>query len=321
MTGSTGLQGATGYTGVTGATGATGFGATGVTGIAGDRYVATSTVRTDSPFPATNTQLVIGTGYSYVPNMTVLVTVSTGVGSYNATVALYQTGTLYLTNLRNASGTFPTQQFYTVGLDSSLGWTGATGTQGATGVTGVNGTGLTGPTGPSGMPGDRYNTSATFAFVPIPTQGSSYSNIPISPNLAYIAGNSILIIRSDDQTVRCEATVFSYSPSSGLLAVQGVTNVKGNWTTSTYLYNVNLDGIDGPTGYTGPAGYTGAIGTGVTGYTGYTGATGAQGVTGAIGTGATGLTGATGAQGIQGVTGYTGATGIQGDTGYTGTTG
>jgi len=201
---------------------------------------------------------------------------------------------------------------------------GYTGPQGSTGPQGP--TGYTGYTGPKG---DSYNTSTITAVNINPSSGPV--TFTVSTGLAYITGNSVVVLRQSDSSNRFEGTVTSYSSVSGLMIIGNIVNITGTFGSS-YVYNVNLDGIDGPQGATGYTGYTGPQGLqGVTGYTGYTGPQGLQGVTGYTGytgpqglQGVTGYTGYTGPQGLQGVTGYTGYTGpqgLQGVTGYTGYTG
>ncbi len=236
------------------------------------------------------------------------------------------------------------------GLDQNtiIGITGPTGSNGQTGADGQTGStgqiGPTGPTGPTGLSGDRYNTQTQGATLINPTLGGSVG-LTVGTGLAYISGNSVVVINGSD---RFEGTVSLYTSVSGAMTIDGIANIIGTFS-GTVVYNVNLDGIDGPTGATGPGltgttgptglqgstGETGPIGLqGNTGETGTTGHTGSQGNTGATGftgpqgqtgftgpQGPTGYTGYTGLQGNTGPTGYTGETGFQGPTGYTGYTG
>jgi hypothetical protein len=151
------------------------------------------------------------------------------------------------------------------------------------------GGGETGPTGPTGAPGDRYNTiSQTTNFNPV--SGGTGSFI-VDEDLAYIQGNSVVIVNSTAPANRCEATVNSYTKSSGALTVNNITNIQGV-TFGNSTYNINLDGIDGPAGPTGTTGPTGEQGpqglpgiAGTDGSTGPTGPTGASGPTGPTGPG------------------------------------
>jgi hypothetical protein len=167
----------------------------------------------------------------------------------------------------------------------------------------------------------------------LPIRGSSLSVI-VDANLAYIAGNSVVVVSAANPGIRFEGTVASYSFDSGIMTIANIQNILGVFSSSS-VYNVNLDGIDGPTGLTGPTGLQGATGQtgaeGIQGLKGETGQTGAQGIQGIQGVqglkGESGPTGAQGAQGIQGVTGVkgetgqTGAQGIQGIQGVTGPSG
>jgi len=175
------------------------------------------------------------------------------------------------------------------------------GLQGPTGPGGGGGGG-TGYTGPTGSAGDKYLTATTTAVTPVPVQGS-FVSLTVASGLAYIAGNSVVVVNSGNSSNSFEGRVQSYS--AGTLVVDSITNIRG--TFSSAVYNVNLDGIDGPTG---------AVGTGPTGAAStVTGPTGSQGATGPTGLGSTGATGATST--VTGPTGRTGPTGI-GSTGPTG---
>jgi hypothetical protein len=140
--------------------------------------------------------------------------------------------------------------------------------------------GSSGQTGPTGLPGDRFNTQTISSVVLDP-------QFPISTfvatSLAYIQGNSVVVVDSSDPNNRFEGQVSSYTAGSGELVIDQITNIIGSFGSSQ-TYNVNLDGIDGPSGATG--------------------ATGAQGIQGL-----TGPTGDIGAPGDIGPTGQTGPTG------------
>jgi hypothetical protein len=151
-------------------------------------------------------------------------------------------------------------------------------------------------------------TATTSAVTPIPVEGGTES-LTVGEGLAYIAGNSVVVVDSGSAANWFEASVQSYNDSSGALALIGITNIHGSFGSA--VYNVNLDGINGPTGSTGP--------TGVPGEATNTGATGDTGPTGALGTGPTGLMGDTGPSGDVGSTGPTGSTGEVGTIIYAGT--
>lgn len=155
--------------------------------------------------------------------------------------------------------------FSIVGID---GITGATGTQ--SGLTGA--TGQLGATGATGQNGDKFLTATgSITLSPAPAIGGSYS-LTVSSGLAYIAGNSVVVVDSANAANKFEATVISYSSTT--LTIGGITNITGSFTGPS-VYNVNLDGVDGPAGTLGSTGATGS---------GMTGATGAIGLTGSTGT-------------------------------------
>jgi hypothetical protein len=166
-------------------------------------------------------------------------------------------------------------------------------------------------TGPTGTPGDRFNTQSTAAILPTPTQGGSFGPFNVATGLAYIAGNSVVVVDPATPANRFEGIVTTYTGSSGAMTIGSITNIQG--TFSNKIYNVNLDGIDGPTGATGPTGFSFTGSTGSTGasFTGATGPSGFTGVTGPTGFSFTGFTGATGPTGA-GFTGITGPTGPAG---------
>ena len=181
------------------------------------------------------------------------------------------------------------------------------GFRGATGSTGAEGQGITGATG---LNGDKFQT-ATASVTITPTQGGTLS-LTVGAGLAYIAGNSVVVVDSGSALNRFEATVTSYSGTT--LDIGSITNITGTFT-SPAIYNVNLDGVDGPAGVNGVTGATGFV-YGLTGSAGATGETGRNGVTGSTGSAG----GATGETGV-GITGETGTNGVTGSTGPAGVTG
>ena len=120
----------------------------------------------------------------------------------------------------------------------------------------------------------------------------------ISPNLAYTAGQSIIVAYNATNYFLADVNTYS---GSILTAIPGAVTGSGTYST----WQINLDGIPGPIGLTGPAGPTGPQG--IQGIQGVTGPQGIQGVTGP--------------QGIQGAQGPIGLVGPQGPTGPTGPTG
>jgi hypothetical protein len=83
---------------------------------------------------------------------------------------------------------------------------------------------------------------------PTPVEGGTQS-LTVGTGLAYIPGNSAVVIDSTNSANRFEGTVQSYDPMTGALVLEGITSIRG--TFGSAVYYVNLDGIDGPTGATG----------------------------------------------------------------------
>ncbi len=201
------------------------------------------------------------------------------------------------------------------GPQGTQGEPGPQGTQGTQGVTGPQGT--QGATGPQG---DKFNTSGDASIV------DGNIRITVNSGLAYIPGNSVVVVNPNDVNDRFEGTVIAYYTESGILIISPSTTMS---TLSVITYNVNLDSIDGPTGPQGAQGVTGPQGAqgeiGPQGTQGVTGPQGTQGVTGPQGTqgeiGPQGTQGEIGPQGTQGVTGPQGTQGTQGQTGPTGIVG
>jgi hypothetical protein len=77
--------------------------------------------------------------------------------------------------------------------------TGATGSTGATG-----GTGDTGPTGVTGAAGDRYQTTTTANLNPIVGSSETFT---VGTQLAYLPGNSVVVVDSGNAANRFEGTV------------------------------------------------------------------------------------------------------------------
>jgi hypothetical protein len=186
---------------------------------------------------------------------------------------------------------------YLVNGQSVTGPTGASGSATNTGATGHTGsTGPTGYTGPTGVSGNLYNTYTTngsnsnpYPITPSPIQGGNF-DCYVQPNLSYISGNSVIVVKSTDRNTHFEGYVRTYTSygTYGYIFIENITNIQGSFTNA--VYNINLDGTDGPTGPTGFTGNTGPAGsafnTGATGPTGFTGYTGFTGFTGPTGFGA-----------------------------------
>ena len=121
--------------------------------------------------------------------------------------------------------------------------------------------GLQGPTGATGLSGDKFLTSSASATI---TPSSGTVNLTVAQGLAYIPGNSVVVVNSSNSGIRFEGRVQAYTSGTGQIVVDSIANIFGTFTLA--VYNINLDGIDGPTGYTGNTGNTGS--TGPTGFNG-----------------------------------------------------
>jgi collagen type VII alpha len=206
--------------------------------------------------------------------------------------------------ISNGSGTGTTGPTGATGA-SGLGFTGATGPTGAYGPQGNIGPtgaqGIQGITGATGPQGDRYNSTTIPGTIITPTP-FTITTMTIGTGLAYMPGNSVVVVDSTDILNNFEGIVLSYNSLTGEIQIDNIVNINGTFSSSS-TYNINLDGINGPTGATGP--------TGANGNDGSTGPTGANGIDG--------NTGPTGANGIQGPTGATGPSYLSNIIGPTGT--
>ena len=131
-----------------------------------------------------------------------------------------------------------------VRLWNDLPYGGLRGPTGPASMTGAGGTGYTGPTGSS----DKFLTSTTTSILPNPVQGGTIT-LTVG-TLAYIPGNSVIVVDSTNYTNSFGGRVQSYS--GGTLVIDSIKNIQG--TFSSVIYNVNLNGGDGATGPTGPSG-------------------------------------------------------------------
>ena len=176
----------------------------------------------------------------------------------------------YLKAYKDCGVPGPTGPTGPTGEQGLMGIPGDTGDTGDTGPTGFGATGATGDTGPTGLAGDRYLTCTEFG---VPVAGPSYNEIwtgswvQVEYDLAYIPGNSVVVVPVDpsgvqDVSGRWEGTVISYDAIDNSYGQLEILNNGPYQVTdvSSLKWNINLDGIDGPTGWTGPTGPTGPTG-------------------------------------------------------------
>jgi hypothetical protein len=221
--------------------------------MAGDRFLTASY---DLIVPYTNSTFTtsVSAGLAYIPGNSVVITdASDAANVFEGRVSSYNSvdGAITIDRITNIYGNFGTTGTYNInldGIDGPTGWTGPTG--------------MTGPTGATGAPGDRYNTSSANTAINTSVQPIE---LTVSTDLAYIAGNSLVVVDSTNANNSFEGFVSSYNRTSGLLYVDNIVNIRGSFG-NTGTYNVNLDGIDGPTGATGPTGFISAFGTAYSDY-------------------------------------------------------
>lgn len=135
-----------------------------------------------------------------------------------------------------------------------------------------------GITGMTGASGDRFltQTYGSTLFSVNPLTSTTVVSMIVDTNLAYITGNTVVVVNQLNTASTFDGTVQYYNRNTGALSTINIVNISNSEPfPSNVVYDVNLHGIDGPTGMMGPTGTTGP--TGDTGSTGYTGPTGPQG--------------------------------------------
>lgn len=100
--------------------------------------------------------------------------------------------------------------------------------------------------------GDRYATISSTAET-IPTAADQSKTVTIGTNLAYSAGQTVLIYANASNNF--EGTVTSYNSSTGVLVVNSTASFNGTGTFSSWV--VNLSGAAGSAGDDGAAGSDG----------------------------------------------------------------
>ena len=229
-------------------------------------------------FPVTPTVYVVNligsvgpTGYTGIMGPTGL-TGPPGVASLTGSTG--PTGPTGPTGVMGPTGyTGPTGFTGPAGTASGTGATGPTGYTGPMGFTGPAGsasatgaTGATGSTGQTGPPGSRYATLSQPVHI---SPYNSTMNLVVESGLSYTAAQSVIVTDSTYSYTNCRARVSVYTPSTGVLVLDNMTNINGTFSATTVAYTVNLNGAVGPTG---PAGF--ASNTGSTGPVGPTGPSG-----------------------------------------------
>ena len=299
--------------GIDGSAGITGY--TGPNALDGDKYSTTTLLYEEIDVSTGYVQINVADKLAYIQGNSIIVIGQNDPDySFQGYIHTYDgvTGNLVIRDIQNVkpNGTiiFPSQ-LYNVN------------------VNGIDGSkGQKGDTGPMGMDGDKYKTT-TLLYENIDVS-AGYVQISVADKLAYIQGNSIVVVGQNDPDYSFQGYIHTYDGITGNLVIRDIQNVKPGGTIifPSQLYNVNVNGIDGPAGPTGAMGVAGATGpmgpagiaavNGATGPTGH-GSTGSTGSTGPTGQGPTGPTGPAAENGSTGPTGQgsTGPTGIAGPTG------
>jgi hypothetical protein len=117
--------------------------------------------------------------------------------------------------------------------------------------------GITGPKGVKGEDGDKFSTR-TIRETYIHPNNKDIFLLFVSPGLAYIAGNSVIVVDYHNYKNSFEGTIHAYNKETGGLQISEIVNIKGNFDQTTF-YDVNLDGQDGPPGPKGDTGPSGNV--------------------------------------------------------------
>lgn len=90
-----------------------------------------------------------------------------------------------------------------------------------------------------------------FTAVLVPSENATISGLNIGPKLSYISGNSVLIVNTQYPSNRFEAIVTTYDQTTGILAIEQVTNIRGMSFGGPKLYTINVCGERGTNILTG----------------------------------------------------------------------
>ena len=81
-----------------------------------------------------------------------------------------------------------------------------------------------------------------FTAILNPVENGVISELNIGSKLSYITGNSVLIINSQHRSNRFEAIVTNYNSSTGIIALEQITNIRGISFGGPKSYTINLCG-------------------------------------------------------------------------------
>jgi len=228
--------------GLTGEAGATG--AAGPTGPVGSSYITFTTLPSSlTPRLGDLITLQVGTGLSYTVGISLLVAdTATPFSSFQGVVRSYSpiNGQLILENITTITGPFTNISTYRINLtgpSGAVGAVGATGPGGAVGATGAAGVGSTGPAG------DRFKTSTQYPVTLSPVVGSTIP-LTVGTNLAYITGNTVLVVDQNAPYGSFQGTILTYDQTTGYLNIGGIVNIKGTFPNIS-IFNVTINGLTG----------------------------------------------------------------------------
>ena len=105
--------------------------------------------------------------------------------------------------------------------------------------------GAAGPLGPTGPDAIGFNTSSSDTFS-LPVAHPTVINMTVGTNLGYIAGQTVLIAPTAATAKRFEASVVSYSPTTGAMTVSSTSHEGAAATYSSW--DVNISKIPGVIG-------------------------------------------------------------------------
>ena len=94
-----------------------------------------------------------------------------------------------------------------------------------------------GDTGPTGPKGDQFLTSFTQNITPV--SGGTLASVTVGKGLAYIRGNSVVVVSASSGNNRFEGIVSSYDSSSGALVIYNLSIYSIN-NYKNYLIKINL---------------------------------------------------------------------------------
>jgi collagen type VII alpha len=253
-TGFSGVSGVSGFSGISGYSGQglSGFsglgatGATGVSGLAGDRYSTTSSTSLAIASSGTIT-LTVTIGLAYSAAQSVIIA-NNGSNYMTGTVDTYNSGTGVMTVIVTASTGSGTYSSWSVNLAGAVGAVGATGVTGATGV---------GSPGATGVDARKYVTVYLYQWAttqPSNPTGSSVWTWSPAGNASYSASDGWSVVVGSNPG---GPTIKLWVASKTIDDVSTATTTSVDWTISPSVYAYSTNGAIGATGVSGFSGIPG----------------------------------------------------------------